>query len=52
MDNHNEQDVKGLSTWETTKSTESAINGSWGPSRIPDKTYLFSKKEGVQLTLH
>lgn len=39
-------------TWETTKSTESAMNGSWGPSRIPVKTYRFSKKEGVQLTLH
>lgn len=39
-------------TWQTTKSTESAINGSWGPSWIPVKTYRLSKKEGVQLTLH
>lgn len=42
---------KTKSTWETTKSTESAINGSWGPLRIPVKTYRFNKNEGVQLTL-
>jgi len=41
-----------IATWETAKSTESAIKGSWGPSRIPVKTYRLSKKEGVQLTLH
>ena len=39
-------------TWDTTKSTESAINGSWGPSRIPVKTYRFRRNDGVQLTLH